>query len=85
MSGRVANMKPAGSGGILGVVDYFGENVFSIRTMRGYLSEETYKSLVATIREGQRLDPGIADEVADAMRTWAMEKASRTSRIGSSR
>lgn len=52
----------------------FGENVFSIRTMRNYLSEPTHASLVATITSGERLDPAIADEVAEAMKTWAIEK-----------
>jgi glutamine synthetase len=52
----------------------FGENVFSIKTMRNYLSERAYQSLVSTILKGDALDASIADEVADAMKTWAMEK-----------
>ncbi len=52
----------------------FGENVFSIKTMRNYLSEATYASLISTIRQGQRLDAAIADDVAEAMKTWAVEK-----------
>ena len=56
------------------VIDFFGEKVFSIKTMQNYLSEVTYKSLLSTIREGSSLDPGIADEVAEAMKTWAIEK-----------
>jgi glutamine synthetase len=56
------------------VTEFYGENVFSIRTMRNYLSEKTYKSLAATICEARSLDPGIADEVADAMKTWAVAR-----------
>ena len=56
------------------VLDYYGEDVFSIKAMRNYLSESAYKSLVATINESSTLDASIADEVADAMKTWAMEK-----------
>jgi len=52
----------------------FGENVFSLRVMRDYLSEQAYASLVSTVRSGSGLDAGIADEVADAMKTWAIEK-----------
>lgn len=52
----------------------YGKNVFSLREMRNYLSEKAYKSLSATIKEGGRLDPDIADEVADAMKTWAVSK-----------
>lgn len=56
------------------VADFFGENVFSIRTMRTHLSKQAYNSLLSTILHGQSLDPGIADEVAEAMRNWAMNK-----------
>jgi len=56
------------------VVDYFGENVFSIKAMRNYLSEAAYQSLTATIQGGRSLDPSIADEVADAMKAWALER-----------
>ena len=56
------------------IVDYYGENVFSIKAMRSYLSDVAYRSLVATIRERQTLDADIADEVAEAMKRWAMEK-----------
>lgn len=52
----------------------FGENVFSIKAMRNYLSDKAHKSLTATVREGRLLDPRIADEVADAMKTWAVSK-----------
>lgn len=60
--------------GTLSITDFYGENVFSIKTMRDYLSDKAYKSLTATIREGRSLAPGIADEVADAMKTWAVSK-----------
>jgi len=56
------------------VIEFYGENVFSIRTMRDYLSEKAYGSLLATIRQGQLLDPDIADEVADAMKSWAISR-----------
>ncbi len=52
----------------------YGENVFSVKTMRNYLSEKAYKSLASTICSGKTLDPKIADEVADAMKTWAVER-----------
>lgn len=56
------------------IPDYFGSNVFGIKTMRNYLSEKAYKSLRETIKNNGKLDPGIADEVADAMKTWAVSK-----------
>ncbi len=56
------------------LIDFFGEKVFSLKVMRNYLSEKTYKSLEATIRSDAAVDPSIADEVADAMKVWAMER-----------
>jgi glutamine synthetase len=64
----------AGSRGGISIQDLYGENVFSLKTMRNYLSEKAYNSLSNTIKEGGRLDPTIADEVADAMKTWAISK-----------
>lgn len=54
-------------------VERFGEKVFNVKTMRNYLSETAYKSLMHTIRTGSSLDPEIADEVADSMKMWAVE------------
>lgn len=56
------------------ITELYGSNVFSLKTMRSYLSDKAYKSLVATIKEGKTIDPGIADEVADAMKIWAVSK-----------
>jgi len=55
-------------------LDHFGDNVFSLKTMRNYLSENAYQKLVSTIVKGEALDHSISDEVADAMKTWALEK-----------
>lgn len=63
-----------GQESIASVTEYFGENVFSLKTMRNYLSDRAYKSLTATIMTGKTLDSSIADEVADAMKTWALSK-----------
>ncbi len=55
-------------------IGQFGENVFSLKTMRNYLSENAYQKLVSTIVKGEAFDPSIANEVADAMKTWAISK-----------
>ncbi len=54
--------------------ELFGENVFGPEAMREHLSEATLKSLQETINTGKPLDAGIADEVAEAMKEWAMSK-----------
>jgi glutamine synthetase len=56
------------------LVEMYGENVFSPKVMRNYLSEKAFNSLMKTISEGTALDASIADEVAEAMKTWALEK-----------
>ncbi|MFC1467241.1 glutamine synthetase III [Verrucomicrobiota bacterium] len=55
-------------------IEAFGENVFSLKVMRNYVSKEAYDKLVETVNTGSALDMSIADEVADAMKTWAMER-----------
>ena len=60
--------------GMEAIPDYYGGNGFSLKTMRNYLSEKAYAALSKTITEGGALDPKIADEVADAMKTWAVAK-----------
>jgi len=56
------------------IIETYGESAFSLRVMRNYLSDTAFESLSKTIRMGSALDAGIADEVADAMKTWALEK-----------
>jgi glutamine synthetase len=52
----------------------FGENVFGLPVMEKCLSASTFASLKKTIDTGSTLDASIADEVAEAMKEWAMEK-----------
>jgi glutamine synthetase len=54
--------------------ELFGNNVFGPKEMQKRLTEATYQSLEATITAGKQLDASIADEVAEAMKEWAMEK-----------
>src|SRR5450755_3913728 len=52
----------------------FGENVFTQKTTREFLSDEAYKSLVASIRGGKRIDRAVANQIAAGMRQWAESK-----------
>ena len=55
--------------------DYpFGENVFSPAVQKERLSAETYAKLQNVLAKGEPLDPSLADEVAEAMKEWALEK-----------
>lgn len=55
------------------VTDYFGSMVFDDRVMRATLPSEIYDSLKKTIDEGAKLEPDVANEVAEAMKIWAVE------------
>jgi glutamine synthetase len=52
----------------------FGENVFSPAVQRQRLSPIAFKHLQETLDSGLPLDPALADEVASAMKEWAMER-----------
>ncbi|NQX10760.1 glutamine synthetase III [Microbacteriaceae bacterium VKM Ac-2855] len=54
--------------------EIFGENVFSTIVMRQRLPKSVFKSVMATIEHGAKLDPLVADAVASAMKDWALEK-----------
>lgn len=56
------------------VPKYFGELVFDDRVMKSRLSDKTYATLKKTIDEGANLELSVADSVAEAMRSWAIEK-----------
>jgi len=52
----------------------FGINVFTGRTIREYLSDEAYKSLMNSAKAGGRIDRRMADQVAAGMKAWAEER-----------
>ena len=51
----------------------YGTMVFSDHVMKQYLPSDTYKMLSRTIKEGKPLDLDVANTVAHAMKTWAIE------------
>ncbi len=56
------------------ITQIYGEDVFNMKTMKDYLPKPVYKKLMATIRNGSTIDPAIADDVANAMKRWAISK-----------
>lgn len=54
--------------------EIFGSNVFTLAEMRLRLPKSVYKSVVATIEKGAKLDPAVADAVASVMKDWALSK-----------
>ncbi len=54
------------------ISDYFGNHVFNEDAMLAFLPKEAYKSVKEAIVSGSKIDRKIADQVASAMKNWAM-------------
>lgn len=52
--------------------DSFGCMVFGDRAMKASLSQDIYNSIFSSIQHGESLDENIADDVACAMKDWAI-------------
>lgn len=55
------------------VSSYFGVNVFDMEKMRRYMSQTAFEAVTAAVESGQKIDRSVANEVATAMKTWAIE------------
>ena len=53
---------------------YFGQNVFALDTMRKYMSEAAFKSVLEARETGNKIDRVMAEEIASGMKTWAIER-----------
>lgn len=56
------------------ISELFGQNVFHAEVMREFLTEEAYDSVMAAVNNGASIDRKIADQVASAMKDWAISK-----------
>ena len=56
------------------VTEEFGSMVFNEITMKERLPKDTFKALMRTIKDGEKLDITVANVVANAMKDWAIEK-----------
>ena len=54
--------------------DFFGENTFSLKVMELMLSSKTFKAFKNWMATGQTITGEQADEIASAMKQWAMDK-----------
>ena len=57
---------------MMNVPELFGSMVFDDRMMKARLSANVYNSLQQTINQGKKLESGVANAVADAMKEWAI-------------
>ena len=56
------------------VTDYYGSNTFNDEVMRSLLSPEAYTKISNAIEDNKKIDREAADEVAAAMKSWALSK-----------
>jgi glutamine synthetase len=52
----------------------FAENVFTHKVARQFLSDEAYKSMMNSIKAGQKIDRAMAAQIANGIRAWAESK-----------
>ena len=71
LSTQNKEVEVTGSAKITGI---FGENVFTLKTAREFLSDEAYKSLLTSIKGGKRIDRAVANQIAAGIRQWAETK-----------
>ena len=54
------------------ITETYGSLVFGDNAQRKHLARDVYKRLRRTIHQGEKLDPSIADSVANGMKDWAV-------------
>jgi len=54
--------------------DYFGSMTFNRSVMKEYLTEEAFNGVVQAMDNAVRIDRKITDQVASAMKAWALNK-----------
>jgi glutamine synthetase len=65
------NTTVAASAKITGI---FNSSVFTVKTAREYLTDESYKSLITSIRGGKKIDRSMANQIAIGIKAWAESK-----------
>jgi len=56
------------------VDDIYGESVFGDKELKAKLHHRSYDSFRKSLLKGEPLDPVVADEIANAMKDWALSK-----------
>jgi glutamine synthetase len=54
--------------------DFYAVNVFDKAKMKQYLSKDAYTAVEESINNGKTIDRAASDQIASAMKTWAIEK-----------
>ncbi len=60
------------------ISDYFASNVFTQETMKKYLAKDIFKRVQTAIAGGKKIERETANQVAAAMKSWAIEKNAKS-------
>src|SRR6478672_3253900 len=71
---NLAKTIPPSNGQATKITGIFAENVFTQKTAREFLSDEAYKSLVNSVKAGQKIDRSMAAQIANGIKAWAEGK-----------
>src|SRR5829696_3849481 len=69
---RTDQLQPGSSSKITAI---FAENVFTHQIARQFLSDEAFKSLMGSVKSGQKIDRAMAHQIANGIRAWAESKS----------
>src|SRR5215203_3233306 len=69
---RTDQLQPGSSSKITAI---FAENVFTHQIARQFLSDEAFKSLMGSVKSGQKIDRSMAAQIANGIRAWAESKS----------
>lgn len=56
------------------ISDFYAVNVFDKAKMKQYLSKDAFVAVEDSINNGKTIDRAVSDQIASAMKTWAIEK-----------
>jgi len=56
------------------ISELFGENVFDLKTLKRYVSKDTFQEMKGTMLKQQKIEFSTAEQMAKGMIRWAMEK-----------
>lgn len=54
--------------------EIFGDHVFNEATMRQFLTREAFKSVMAAVETGAKIDRSVADHISTGMKEWSISK-----------
>lgn len=74
MSTSTKSSEKTSSKNVKQISEYFGKSVFGPKAMAEYVSKEAIKAVNESRNTGKPMDPKMADQIAEGMKNWAIEK-----------